>query len=381
MAIAATRAKRVPPLCVLPAAALALASCAGSAPPPAEEAQPRPVKYFEVADREGARTRTFTGFAKAPIRSELGFRVAGTVQRVHVEQGDLLEEGDPIAEIDPADFEIQVREIEAALAEAKAGKALADTEFQRVRQLYEKDNASQGDFDSALAKQESARAGVDAVEHKLERARRQSEYTRLRAPFAAAVAAVKIREGGSVQAGTPVVEILTGENLQVEIAVSETAVADVRRGASAKVRFSAFPGKTFLGRVTAFGVVPSEGVATYPVTIELDLSWEQLTGSSGSPLLLPGMAVEVEMQFGGEVGAAYVVPANAVSADREGAFVYVVESSGGGAGKVVKRSVETGRLAAAGLEVVSGLSAGEKVVTAGLNRIEDGQPVRLLPQD
>lgn len=368
-------ARRVAPLCAL----LAVTSCAGSAPP-AEEPQPRPVKYVEVVAREGARTRTLPGFAKVRIRSELGFRVAGTVQRVHVEQGDPFEEGDLIAEMDPADFDIQVREIEASLAEAKAGRALADTEFLRLRRLYENGNVPQGDFDAALARQESARAGADAVEHRLERARRQSEYTRLRAPFAGVVATVRIREGESVQAGTPVVEVLTGEKPQVEVAVSETAIVDVRIGAPARVRLSAFPERTFPGRVTMLGVVPSEGVATYPVTIELEQSWEELAGPSGYPLLRPGMAVEAEMQFGGEGGAAYVVPAVAVAADREGTFVYVVESSGGGVGTAVRRAVETGRLAAAGLEVVSGLGAGDKVVTAGVNRIADGQPVRLIAE-
>ncbi len=379
MPAAANRAKRFPPPRALTAAAIVLAACTESAPPTAEEAEPRPVKYIEVAAQETTRTRTFAGFAKARIRSVLGFRVAGTVQRVYVEEGDVIEEGDLIAEIDPVDFEIQVREIEASLAEAKAREALADSDFQRIQRLYEKDNVSQGDFDSALAKQKSARAGVDVVERRLERARRQSEHTRLRAPFAVAVAAVKVREGGSVRAGTAVVDVLTGDNPQVEIAVSEIAIADIRKGASARVRFSALPGKTFTGRVMTLGVTPGEGVTTYPVTIELDRSWEQFAGSSGDLALRPGMAVEAEMQFGGG-GAAYVVPANAAAADREGKFVYVVESSGGGS-IAVRRSVETGRLVPAGLEVVSGLSAGEKVVTAGVNRIADGQRVRLLPRD
>ena len=387
MATTTTDAKRFPRLwallsALLPAAlATAPASCGGGGPAPAEESPPRPVKVFEVAVHEGARTRTFTGLAKARIHSELGFRVGGTVQRVHVEQGDLIEEGGLIAEVDPTDFEIQVAEIEASLAEATAQTRLADIEFRRVRQLYEKDNASQGDFDSALARQESARAGLDAVERQLERARRQSEYTRLRAPFSGAIAAVRIREGESVQAGTPVVEAVTGDKPLVEVAVSEIAVADIRIGAAAEVRFSAVPGRTFPGRVTMMGVVPSEGVATYPVTIELDESWDQLGGASGYPPLRPGMAAEAEMQVGGEAGAAHVVPASAVAADREGTFVFVVDSSGEGADRAVRRSVATGRLVSAGLEVVSGLRAGEKVVTAGLNRIEDGQPVRLLPQD
>jgi len=361
--------------------AIAFGACTKEEPAPPQEPQPRPVKYVEVAAQGGSRIRTFTGFAKADTRSQFAFRVSGTVQRVHVDQGDLIEEGALIAEIDPVDFQIQMREIEAALAEAKAQEVLANSDFQRVQRLYEKDNASQGDFDSALAKRESARAGVESVEQKLEQARRQIEYTRLRAPIGCAIVEVKTEEGENVQAGAAVVEVISGANPQIEIAVPEVAIADIYQGASAKIRFSAVPGRTFIGRVTTMGVVPSEGVTTYPVTIELNQSWDQLAGRSGAVPLRPGMAVEAEMQFGGDGGSTHIVPANAVVADREGKFVFVVESPQGDVGIASKRSVETGKLVANGLQVVAGLSDGDRVVTAGLNQIKDGQQVRLLAQD
>ena len=361
---------------------MALGSCTNEEPAGAEAPPPRPVKYVEVVAQGGDRTRTFTGFAKVDARSKFGFRVSGTVQRVHVDQGDIVEPGDLIAEMDPTDFEIQVREIEAGLAEAKAQEALADSNFQRVQRLYEKDNASQGDFDSALAKRESARAGVESVEQKLQQARRQIEYTRLRSPVRSAIVEVKVEEGEIVQAGEPVVEVVTGENPQVEIAVPEVAIADIRQGASARIRFSTLPERTFFGRVTTMGVVPGEGVTTYPVTIELNRSWFQLTGSSDAIPLRPGMAAEAEMQFGSTGSSArHVVPANAVTADRQGKFVYVAESGGGEVVSAAKRPVETGRLVPTGIEVISGLADGDKVITAGLNQIKNGQPVRLLAQD
>ncbi len=185
----ATHQKSPPVVCGL-AFVIALGSCTSKEPPVAEAPQPRPVKYVEVVAQGGARTRTFTGFAKADTRAEYGFRVSGTIERVHVDQGDIVEEGDLIAEMDATDFQIQVREIEAGLAEAKAQEVLASSDFQRIQRLYEKDNASQGDFDSALAKRESARAGVESVEQKLQQAQRQIEYTRLRAPIGSAIVEV-----------------------------------------------------------------------------------------------------------------------------------------------------------------------------------------------
>lgn len=361
--------------------ALALGACERDASMPSEEPQPRPVKYVEVVTRGGVRTRTFTGFAKTATRSTFSFRVAGTVQRVHVVQGDLVEEGDLIAEMDPTDFEIQAREIEAALAEAQAREILGEAEFQRIQQLYEKDNASQGDFDSALAKRASARASVASVEQRLRQARRQLAHTRLLAPVGCGIIEVRADAGERVQAGTPVVEVVTGDKPQVEVAVPEGAISDIRPGATAKIRFSVISGRMFMGRVTAIGIVPSEGVTIYPVTIELDRSWRQLLEVSADSVLRPGMAVEAEMGVGDADSLAQVVPANAVVADRDGEFVYVVEAADGGTGKAARRPVETGRLVPEGLEVVAGLDDGDKVVTAGLNQIKDGQRVRLVDLD
>ena len=361
---------------------LALGSCTGKEPPAAVVEPPRPVKYVEVVAERGGRTRTFTGFAKADVRSKLGFRVSGTVRKIHVEQGDVVQKGDVIAELDSADFEIKVREVEAALAEARAQEVLAQANYHRIQRLYEKDNASQGDFDSALARLESTRAGLESVGRKLQQAQRQMEYTELRAPAGSAIATVRVEEGEIAQSGAPVVEINSGQYPQVEIAVPEGAIADIRQGASARVRFPTLAGKTFSGRVRTIGVVPGEGVTTYPVTIELNRSWVQLAGRSGAIPLRPGMAAEVEMGFARPGSSVrHVVPATAVGADRQGRFVYVAQPDGGGILTASKRRVETGRLVPAGIEVTSGLVDGDKVITAGLNRIKSEQPVRLLAQD
>ncbi len=351
-------------------------------PQPPEEPQPRTVKYVEVVAQSGTRMRTFTGFAKADVRAEYAFRVSGMVQRVYIGQGDIVAEGDVIAEIDPVDLEIQLRETEASLAEAKAQAVLADSDFQRTQRLYEKDNISRGEFESALAKRESAHARVESVEQKLQQAKRQLDHTRLRAPTGCAIIEVKVEEGESVQAGTPVVEVVTGGKPHVEIAVPERFIAKISEGASASVRFPAVPGHAFLGRVTTVGVVPAQGVTTYPATIELNSSWTELMGRYGGVPIRPGMAVEAQMEFGGGGGRArHVVAPNAVVVDGDDKFVYVVETGGDVFGVARRRSIETGQLVAAGIEVLAGLTDGDKVITAGLNQIRDGQQVRLLGRD
>lgn len=358
------------------------AACTAEESQRQEEPPPRAVKYVEVVARSSTRTHTFTGFAKADTRAEYAFRVSGTVQKVHVDQGEIVEEGDLIAEIDPVDLQIQLRETEASLAEAKAQSLLADSDFQRIQRLYEKDNVSQGEFESALAKRESALARVASVEQKLQHAQRQIDRTRLRAPIRCAIVAVKVEEGESVQVGAPVVEVITGSKSQVEIAVPERLIAQVSPGASARVRFLAVPGRVFLGRVATVGIVPGEGVTNYPATIELNRSWNELARGRGGVPIRPGMAVEAQMEFGAGGRQSYhAVPLNAVVADGDGRFVYVVETEREGFGSARRRKIETGRLVPAGIEVLAGLADGDQVITAGLNRIQEGQRVRLLDRD
>jgi multidrug efflux pump subunit AcrA (membrane-fusion protein) len=96
------------------------------------------------------------------------------------------------------------------------------------------------------------------------------------------------------------------------------------------------------------------------------------------PMVRHGMAAEVEFRFeaSGE-GAHFRVPPRAVSEDRQGRFVLVVEPSGDERGVIRRRAVEVGSLTPDGLEVLEGLEEGDRLVTAGLSQLEDGDTVKL----
>ncbi len=374
-------AARLRAVCLTLTIALAV-SCTQEEPTPAGEPLARPVKYMEVSTSHGERVRTFPGFAKADVRAGLAFRVSGTVQRLHVDDGDLLEEGDLIAELDPADFEIGLREIEASVAEARAESALRESEFRRVQQLYERNNASRGEFESAMTRRESAQARVDAVRQRLHQGRQRIKYTQLHAPARCGIVGVTVEEGESVAAGSAVVEIVTGDRPQVEVAVPDMLLAEVAPGKRASVRFLALPHQSFAGRIKTVGIVPAEGVTTYPVTIELDRMWEELIQPGGALPVRPGMAIEARIQFGSaSEQPRHVVPANAVLGSESGNHVYIVETVLEGTAAARRRSVEVGQLVAGGIEILAGLSDGDRVITAGLNQIYDGHPVRLISSD
>lgn len=352
----------------LSAAAIVGLSACGGEEAPAEIL--RPVRTEQVFSTGAARVRSFSGIARAGRESRLSFRVAGSVQRVAVDVGDSVETGALLAQLDPEDYRLLVQEAEAAQAQAQAQARNAESNFERVRALYEANNASPSDFEAARAARESADASVRAAEQRLELARQQLAYTRLTAPAAGAVASVQVETNENVSPGQPVVLLTSGSGIEVEVAVPEVLIARIQQGDAASVTFDAVPGRTFEGTVTEVGVAAVGAATTYPVTVTLPPTDADIRS---------GMAAEVSFAFEATEGVQRtLVSSVAVLEDPDGTFVYVVEPAEGepGVGIVSRRPVVAGELTPDGMEILEGLEDGEHVVIAGVSRIEDGLRVR-----
>lgn len=354
---------------VIGAVVIALPGCPK---PEQKEAAPviRPVRYQKVVSSGGARSRTFSGQTRSDTESVLSFKVSGTVAVFRVKVGDRVDKGQIIAELDPVDYELQMQEARAGIAQAKAQLRNAEATYSRVRALYENGNASRSDLDGARAASEGARAQVRSIGKRLQLAQNQLEYTRLKAPEAGAVAAVLVEPNENVRAGSPIVKMAGGGKLEVEVAVPEVLITHVSKGSKCKVRIDAIGDETFDAIVSEVGVATAFGSTTYPVKVVLD---------GDAPAVRPGMAAEVEVLVAGDADRElYVVPTFAVREDRKGRFVLVVEPGAGELGTARRRDVTVGELRSDGLEVLAGITDGELLITAGVTRIEDGQQVRVL---
>ena len=329
----------------------------------------RPVRYQQVFSTGGSRVRTFSGIARAGVESRLSFKVAGTVRRVPVQVGDSVRAGQLIADLDPEDYRLQAQQAEAGLAQARAQERNALADYARARQLYENDNLALSQLEAARTTAESAEQSVKASEQSLELARLQLSYTRLIAPLDGAVASVNVEVNENVRPGQVVVLLTSGSQLEVEVGIPEVLISQIQAGRDCTVTFDALPGTTFSAVITEVGVMSTGMGTTFPVTVVLDEAY---------PGIRSGMATEVAFLFQSEgQREIYIVPPVAVGEDRDGRLVYVVEPTTPGKGVVHRRAVVIGELTAEGLEVFEGLSDGDRVVTAGISKIEDSQEVRL----
>ena len=242
---------------------LATAGC--NEPPPPVEEPLRPVRTITVAASDGGRARSFSGVARAGLESTLSFRVAGAIEALPVRVGDRVGAGQLIARLDAVDYELQVKEAEAALSQTDAQSTNAAADLNRVRGLYENDNASRADLDAALAAAASAAAAVESAAKRLELALRQVEYTRLVAPGPGAIAEVAAEVNENVSPGQAVVVLTSGSRApEVLVAVPEGLIRRIEAGATVDVSFDAIPDMSFSGIVTEVGVATTGTSTTFP---------------------------------------------------------------------------------------------------------------------
>lgn len=336
----------------------------------APESRLRPVKHITVQSGAGAiRDRVFSGTAQSSQEADLSFKVSGTVKRVAVKVGDQLNRGDLIAELDTDTYRVELEQARAATAQSNAARRNAESEYRRVRQLYTNDNASRNELDSALADAESAKAAHNADEQSLRLAQLNLDYTRLVAEADCSVAALDIEPNENASSGQTVAQVSCGDGWEIDIAVPESLIALFQNGMPGSVQFTSVPGQAFKGRVTEVGVGTGDST-TFPVTLTLDQAPTNIRSN---------LAAEVTFQFANQNvnSTVFYVPSSAVLQDQNGTFVYVMEASDTpNAASISRRGVQVGEISSLGLQVLSGLVNGDRVLVAGQINAREGMLVR-----
>jgi RND family efflux transporter MFP subunit len=334
----------------------------------------RPVRTKQVFSTGGARSRSFTGLVKSGSESRLSFKVPGTVQRVAVEIGDMVKSGALLVKLDPTDYDIQVKEAENARDLARASEVQSKANYDRVRTLYENRSASKSALDAARAAFESAHEQDNIAKKRRKLARRQLEYTELRASVDGAVSEVRCEENENIQAGQILILFSSGSKLEVQITMPEILIAQVNEGDDVVVSLDAVAGKSFKAKVTEVGISSTAYSTTYPVIVQLIETDSDIR---------PGMTAEVSFEFKAtDDSQGILVPLVAVGEDRLGRFVYVVEPADSGFGIVHKKSVTIGQLDSENINILEGLKDGEYLVIAGVSKISEDQKVKFeIPEN
>lgn len=367
-----------------------LAACGGE--PHEREVKELPtvtVQAATVEEVEWPSVYEAIGTVAARTSATLSARVMGYVKEISVDAGDRVNAGQLLVVLDSRDLETGYLQAEAALAEANSAMAevenaiaaakaqleFAEATFKRMKELHEKSSITEQEFDEASAKLRMAEANYEMAASKREQLSKKiaqaeqgvesaaimKSYAEITAPFSGRVTSKMVDPGVLAAPGAPLLTVEREGAYWLEARVEESRLPHVRTGQDVEVELEAL-GETVTARVSE--IIPAVDAASRAFTVRISLP--------NKPNLRAGSFGRARFPAGSE--RAIVVPSEAVVTRGQVKTVYVIEG-----GLARGRLVTLGRQRDAQMEVLSGVTGGERVVAPAPVNLVDGSPVEVRP--
>jgi len=311
-----------------------------------------PVNLAQAQAKVFVDTVDVIGMAKGRQSVTLTAATTQLVDRVLFSDGQSVPKGAVLVEL-------KATEQSAALLQAKARLVQAQRDYDRWKQLAAQGFAAKSALDEREATYLAAKADVTAAEA------REGDRT-IRAPFSGVVGLTDIAPGALINPGAPIVTLDDISSVRVDFQIPDRYLASIREGQPITARIDAFPGETIQGRIQKLDTRVNE--QTRAITARAEFP-------NPDRRLRPGMMLRVSVAQGQRQVVA--APEAAVSVQGDSAFVYVVTQKGDQTVSE-QRAVLTGVRQNGLVEIRDGLKAGEQIVADGLNKIQPGQPIRVL---
>lgn len=286
------------------------------------------------------------GTARANESVEIRPQIAETLTAIHFEEGQRVEAGQILVELQDA-------EARADVAVARAALVDSESQARRARELSKSRALAASELENRLAQRDADRAALAAAEARL-------AETRVRAPFAGRLGLRRVSMGALVDPDTVITTLDDTDTIKLDFDVPETALSLLAEGLPIEAHSAAWPEEIFRGRVASVDTRVDPVSRTLTVRALLPNPEQRLR---------PGMFLTVRLLRDDVV--ALVIPEQALVPEQSRQYVLVV-----GEGAVVeKREVRTGRRRPGQVEILAGLSEGERVVAEGTQKARPGMPV------
>ena len=321
-----------------------MAALASMPPPPAS------VATAEVQAERWQPYLTAVGSLVASQGILVTTEVAGKVSAIHFESGQQVEAGTPLLQLDSS---VDRAELKGIVAERR----LAEQQYKRREELLDSKTISRSDVDEARLRVDNAKAQV---------ATRQAIIGKMdiTAPFAGWLGIRQVDLGEYLQPGAAIVPLEALDPIYVDFALPERNIDQVSAGQSIEIAVQAFPNEVFTGQISAMNPGIDPGTRSLRIRATLENSQAQLR---------PGMFAEVRTVLPLRP-AVLTLPQTAITYNPYGDSVFVIQESGSET-SVQRRQVKTGDVRNGRVEIVSGLQAGEQVVTVGQVKLRNDQAV------
>ena len=343
---------------------LATAMALGVWPVASAWAQATPTAVASVAAQAsaaGAQEVSLDAVVEAVRQATLSAQVPGAIVSLNVKAGDRVRAGQELLRIDASAAQQNVAGSTAQLEAAQAGLRVASQELARQKQLFEKQYISQGALERAQAQVEAAQAQVQAQQAQTRAAQTQTGFFSVRAPFNGVVSAVPVTLGDMAMPGRPLVTLHDPSALRVSAAVPQSMIQGVRNQLKS-VRYE-ISGHTSVAAASV-QLLPAVDPVTHTAQLRVALpaGVEGLVPGMFARVWVPGTSAGAAAQNGAKDAAQagrVFLPLTAIVRRAEMTGVYVMDAQG----QPRLRQVRLGRTTGQTVEVLSGVSVGEQVVT------------------
>ena len=302
-----------------------------------------PVTYRPIVDEIEA-----LGTAHANESIEIRPRISSLVDRIHFEEGGLVQAGELLVELESS--------------EIIAGLALAEASLSESRSLYERNKSLSDSQAISVSNLEQLLAQVKVDEAQVEAARSRLANTRILAPFAGRIGLRRVSPGSFVDTSTVITTLDDVSTIKLDFSVPETFLASISDGMEIHAHSVVFPDRVFKGTVLSIDT------RLDPVSRAVQVR-ALLPNDDGN--LKPGMFLTVDLRR--DQGEVLVAPEQAIVPEGSQQYVFVINE-----GVAEKRAITIGRRIPGFAVILDGLSEGEAVVTEGTHKVRDGSPVELI---
>lgn len=358
------------PLLILPICLLTLAACR-------EEAAPEPnivrgMKSHLVTASPNVEMRRFPAVLEPSEITALSFEAAGSLEAVNLSVGQRVAAGETLATLDKTTLELQVASAEAGVDQARSNARNADDTLARQRALLESGTVTRAAVEQAEVQADAAAAQLVQAEKSLETARENLGKAELTAPYDGIISTVEATSFATVGAGSPIATMYPDDSFEVSFSVNFDTVGQLVVGTPARVRLADRPDTTLSAVVSEIGA-RADAVSSFPIVLSL---------TETHPVIRAGMAVEAAIILPAPRTDGFAIPLSAVirdgrvEGDGDGIMsVYVFDPD---TSRVARRDVTVGGIRENMIVVLDGLNEGDRIASAGVSFLKDGQEVRLL---
>lgn len=303
------------------------------------------------------------GTARANESVVIAAKQTGNIAAIGFTEGQRVNANHVLIELEAKERKAELDQARAEVESARAARDEIRQQLERARQLRSSGNVTEARLDQLEAQSRALEGRVRGAEARIRAVDARLDDIRITAPFAGRVGLRQVSLGALVQPGTTITTLDDVSRIKVEFNVPEIFLGRLRQDLEVAAKSSAYPGKVFIGRITAIDTRIDTATRSVRVNALFDNPQEELR---------PGLFLSVEIVL--DRREAVLVPEDALVAEGAKQYVFVVNNN-----RVERREVTLNQRLPGEVEVIQGLKAGDTVIARGTQRVRHGQTVNPRP--